>query len=218
EPSDSDASANEQLGETEEDAVLTLLYRRHLLPIVTVNRSAGAGFAFASRTWRGSRQRSVSGTACRRTNAASSLAGKVNSCLAYPAGAATQHGDELLGWTRHTATCWWVASASGWRRRLLAFGRATSLKMGAPEGQDDVIAFVSGTLRNTTGPLHVVSAVPDVQRVMYNGHTLAYGVSFQGVMGPNGITTAFQGPYTGNRHNAYLLERPLSSPSPCRPA
>ncbi|CAM9982781.1 unnamed protein product [Discosporangium mesarthrocarpum] len=45
----------------------------------------------------------------------------------------------------------------------------------------------------------------EMQREVYDGHYRAHGLVFQGIMLPNGMFLDVCGPFSGRRHDAYLL-------------
>ncbi|CAN0028606.1 unnamed protein product [Phaeothamnion confervicola] len=95
---------------------------------------------------------------------------------------------------------------AAWTDHFPEFARVIA-RVTTVDGDDHVVAFVDGTLRPTTRLSQVEGAVDDAQRGAYNGHHRTHGIKFQGVMAPNGIMIALHGPFAGNRHDAYLMDR-----------
>lgn len=61
------------------------------------------------------------------------------------------------------------------------------------------IGFIDGTVRPMCRPIYD-------QRTSYNGHKRTHAIKFQGVMFPDGIIAAMNGPFEGKRHDATLLQ------------
>jgi hypothetical protein len=96
-----------------------------------------------------------------------------------------------------------------WVDRFEAFAVAVRSKSGAPAHFADIICFVDGTIRPISRPtFRADEADPDVRNIqeeVYSGHKRVHCLKWQGVVMPNGIISDLNGPFSGRRHDSYLM-------------
>lgn len=88
-----------------------------------------------------------------------------------------------------------------WVPHFPRFAAKVREKCNTPAQFADVVCFVDGTVRPCSRP----QGRDDVQREVYSGHKRVHGIKFQAVTLPNGIIADVSGPYSGRRHDSYLM-------------
>ena len=99
--------------------------------------------------------------------------------------------------------------AERWVPYFGALAAAVSLKTGAPDGRDDIVGFIDGTVRPICRPepSDYPGAPDDLQRAVYSGHKHVHALKYQAVMMANGIIADVFGPVPGPRHDSLVLTR-----------